>query len=35
MFYLVIVNENGMAHLTKSECEGFYEMLRVQCSGWD
>jgi hypothetical protein len=38
MCYLVYVDRNGMgAHFTRSNCEGFYEVLYVyiQCSGWD
>jgi len=36
MYYLVNVGHKGMAvHLTWSDCEGFYKVLNIQCSGWN
>jgi len=36
MLYLVDVDHSSMAvHLTRSDCVMFYEVLYVQCSGWD
>jgi len=36
MYYLVNVDRNGMtAHLTRSDCEEFQEVLYIQCNGWD
>jgi len=36
MYYLVIVDHNGMAaHFTRSDCEGFQEVLYIQCHGCD
>jgi len=36
MHYLVNLDHNSMAvHLTRSDCEGFTEVLYIQCSGWD
>ena len=35
MWYLVSVDHKGMvAHLTRNNCEGFKEVLYIQCSGW-
>jgi len=36
IYYVVNVDHCGIAvHLTRSDCEGFQEMLYIQCSGWD
>jgi hypothetical protein len=36
MYYIVSVDHNSMAaHLTRRDCEGFEEVLYIQCSGWD
>ena len=36
MYDLVNVNHNSMVVLlNRSDCEGFYEVLYIQCSGWD
>jgi hypothetical protein len=36
MYYLVNVDHNSMAvRLTRSDCEGFLEVLYIQCSGWN
>ena len=36
MYYSVSVDRNSMvAHLTGSDCEGFYEVLYIQFNGWD
>jgi hypothetical protein len=35
MYYLFKMDHNGMAALTRSECEEFWEVLYTQCSGWD
>ena len=36
MCYLVSVDHNGMAaHLTRSERDGFKEVLYIHCNGWD
>jgi len=34
MYYLVNMDHNSMAvHLNSCECEGFAEVLYIQCSG--
>jgi hypothetical protein len=36
MYYFVNVDHNSMtAHLTRSDCEGCYELLYVQSNGWN
>jgi hypothetical protein len=36
MYYLVNVDHNGMAaHHTRIDCEGFDEMLYIQCNRWN
>jgi hypothetical protein len=36
MYYIVNVDQNAMAaHLTRSDCEGFYKVLYIPCSKWD
>jgi len=36
MYYLVNKDHNSMAvPLTRCKCEGFQEVLYIQCSAWD
>jgi len=36
MYYLSNADHNSMAaHLTRSDCKGFYIVLYIQCSGWN
>ena len=36
MYYIVNVDQNAMAaHLTRSDCDGFYRVLYIPCSKWD
>jgi len=36
MYHLVSVSHKGMApHLTRSDCEAFYEVFSIQCTGWE